>query len=205
MLYKIYIPIKYESTKKIKCTIHFNKDTYHWATSTPKEKGYSLTCTPVEIGDKWETSTAFSGFFKIIYPIERQSKKRLETAIENFKDEIETYLKWFTDEYGYQFDIAYIKTLLGRNTKKIFDIEFKGNNDWNNPIYKVVDKEIYFGSTDILVPNKELGLISESNINDYFKTNPQHLEYFGTSFDCEPNGGRTDNWEFNFIEDFKRE
>lgn len=118
MLYKVYIPIKGELNKKIKCTIHFNKDTYHWATSTPKEKGYSLTCTPVEIGDKWETYGAFTGFYEIIYPIERQSKKRLDTAIELFRNNIEKYLQFFTDSYGYEFDKeVYVNNLMNYGCK----------------------------------------------------------------------------------------
>ena len=48
--------------------------------------------------DYWEQSGAFTGFYKIIYPIGRQSKKRLEEAIRLFKEEKETYLKFFEDK-----------------------------------------------------------------------------------------------------------
>ena len=38
-----------------------------------------------------------------------------------------------------------------------FDIKFRGVDDFNRPVFKVVDKAIYFGSTNILVPDgKEL-------------------------------------------------
>ena len=36
-----------------------------------------------------------------------------------------------------------------------FDIKFRGVDDFNRPVFKVVDKAIYFGSTNILVPDKD--------------------------------------------------
>ena len=36
-----------------------------------------------------------------------------------------------------------------------FVIKFRGVDDFNRPVFKVVDKAIYFGSTNILVPDKD--------------------------------------------------
>ena len=36
-----------------------------------------------------------------------------------------------------------------------FDIKFRGVDDFNRPVFKVVDKAIYFGSTNILAPDKD--------------------------------------------------
>ena len=36
-----------------------------------------------------------------------------------------------------------------------FVIKFMGVDDFNRPVFKVVDKAIYFGSTNILVPDKD--------------------------------------------------
>jgi len=92
--FKKYIPTR-EPNKFIKFTISFNKDTYHWATGQTKQKGYQLVATPVERDDMWESFTAFQGFYKIIFPVERRSKKRLEEAIRIFNQEEESYIEHF--------------------------------------------------------------------------------------------------------------
>jgi hypothetical protein len=95
--YKEYIATR-EPNKFIKFTIDFNKDTYHWATGQTKQKGYQLVATPVERSDMWESFTAFQGFYKIIFPVERRSKKRLEEAIQIFKQDKEKYLDYFRNQ-----------------------------------------------------------------------------------------------------------
>jgi hypothetical protein len=89
---------------KIKFTISFNKDTYHWATSETKEKGYQLTATPVEKGEHFESFTAFNGFYEIIYPVQRQSKKRLDEAIDGLNMNMPKYIKYFEDR-GYKIKL----------------------------------------------------------------------------------------------------
>lgn len=82
-----------------------------------------------------------------------------------------------------------------------FDIKFKGADSFNRPVYKVVDASIYFGSTEILIPDKKLfpnGTTEE--INEYFRNNQDKIELFGSSFDCEPNGGNSSKWQFNIID-----
>jgi len=74
-------------------------------------------------------------------------------------------------------------------TKEIF-ISFEGVNFWGNPIFKDINTTIRYGSTSRLLPSKNVapnGTVEE--INKYFKENIGELEYFGASFDCEPNGG----------------
>lgn len=92
--FKEYVATR-EPGKFIKFTISFNKDTYHWATGRTKEKGYQLVATPVERGDGFESFTAFQGFYKIIFPVERRSSKRLEQAIQIFRDEKDSYIEHF--------------------------------------------------------------------------------------------------------------
>ena len=89
-LTKQYLPTTKPNTF-IKVTMHFNYDTYHWATSTQKPKGYSVTCTPVEKGEFTESFGAFTGFYEIILPCERKSKKRQEQAEKLLEERIETY------------------------------------------------------------------------------------------------------------------
>ena len=102
-LHKRYIETD-KPNQYIKFTIHFNKDTYHWATSQSKQKGYCVTATPVERGSNFEVSGAFTGFYDIIYPVERQSKKRLETAIRMLDDKMSHYIQHFIDK-GFKFPV----------------------------------------------------------------------------------------------------
>lgn len=76
----------------------------------------------------------------------------------------------------------------------ILRIKFKGIDDWDRPVYKVVDpinnKNIYYGSVTTLFNGDNA---TEEIVNAYFKNNMDELEYFGTSFNCEPHGGRHEN------------
>lgn len=106
--YRIYVPI--ETTKcgcnYIKFSLTFNKDVKHWATSSPKNKGYQVTATPVKKGHTSESYTAFNGFYEIILAYERQSKKREYEAKKLLKELIATkYKKYFEAK-----NIRYIKS-----------------------------------------------------------------------------------------------
>lgn len=98
-----YITKMYVPTDKpnwfIKVGLSFNKDTWHWATSQPKEKGYQVNCTPIErtLGDgyKMEHFGAFEGFYEIIYPIGRQSAKRAEHAKKLLEENMVRYMDFF--------------------------------------------------------------------------------------------------------------
>lgn len=70
--------------------------------------------------------------------------------------------------------------------QKIIEIKFRGIDSFNQPIYKQVDKKFYLGTNDKLFSLNE----SEEVVNKYFSTeeNLKKLIYFGSSFDCEPEG-----------------
>ena len=70
------------------------------------------------------------------------------------------------------------------------EIKFRGIDDFNRAVYKVDDKPtIYVGSTETLFSFDA----TKKEVDDYFKDNIQELEYFGRSFNCEPNGGKINN------------
>lgn len=71
---------------------------------------------------------------------------------------------------------------------KTLNLEFRGIDDWNRPVYKVIDQKVYFGSVNKLF---DWGT-PEEEVNAFFKENTQWLEFFGDHFGCEPNGGRND-------------
>ena len=103
-LYTEYIEFESSpnSNNFLKISIMFNKDTRNWATGETKEKGYQVVVTPVQKGEKFVITGAFSGFYEIIYPIGRQSNKRLQTAIKMVKDKMPTYKEFFINR-GYKF------------------------------------------------------------------------------------------------------
>lgn len=90
------------------------------------------------------------------------------------------------------------RPLIGKKLKYEvhFDLIFRGIDDWNRPVFKDKDVNIYFGSTFKLfnwdTPKEE--------IIKYFKESNETLEYFGNSFGCEPHGGTQEFFKFTFIE-----
>jgi hypothetical protein len=83
----------------------------------------------------------------------------------------------------------------------IIPVKFRGYDDWNRPVYYNKDLHSYFGSTCTLFPDKTIapnGTVEE--VNKYFKDNIAELEYFGTSFDCEPHGGLNPKYTLEIID-----
>lgn len=62
-------------------------------------------------------------------------------------------------------------------------VRFVNVDNWNRPVFRQVDKKIYYGSVDKLFPYEE----SEEGVLKYVTS--ADLEYFGHSFGCEPMGG----------------
>lgn len=86
----------------VKFAISFNKDRTNWATSQPKKIGYQVTATPVKItkydnGIVMEESGAFTGFNDCLLEVDRQSSKRLQSAIAQLAVNMDQYKQWFTD------------------------------------------------------------------------------------------------------------
>jgi hypothetical protein len=95
-------------------------------------------------------------------------------------------------------DISKLKEKIVASEKPKFKvhIKFEGVNDWNNPIYKDVDSNRRYGSTDTLF---NWGSTADK-VNAYFKEHIDELQYFGKSFDCEPLGGYLKQTELIIIE-----
>ena len=95
--YKEYIP----TTKKniyIKFVLYFNKEASNWATGAERKIGYALTAVPVEKSGYIESFSAFTGFTASLLEANRQSKKRLEKAIDIFKLNKTRYLEYFKNK-----------------------------------------------------------------------------------------------------------
>lgn len=68
----------------------------------------------------------------------------------------------------------------------ILKLEFKGIDTFNQPIFKNVDKKSFYGTNDVLfsryaTKEEVINKINDLNIR---------LVYFGSFFDCEPEGIR---------------
>ena len=83
----------------------------------------------------------------------------------------------------------------------ILKLKFKGIDGWNRPVFKVIDKNIYFGSVTTLFEYDD----DPYKITEYFKDNIGELEYFGNHFDCEPHGGVEFRYEGILYDDFELE
>lgn len=101
-LYKEYIDT-IEENKKIRFSITFNRSSHNWATSEKTPIGYRVSATPVEIGDKFESFGAFTGFTDTLLEVNRQSSKRLNEAIEILQQRKEKYIQWFKDNKNIKF------------------------------------------------------------------------------------------------------
>ena len=85
--------------QEIKMTIGFRKGGVTWATSQQVPTGYYVSVLPVERTHKEgfviESSGAFTGFNDTLLEVDRQSKKRLEQAIEILHSRVDKYLQHF--------------------------------------------------------------------------------------------------------------
>lgn len=69
---------------------------------------------------------------------------------------------------------------------KIMEIKFRGIDSFNQPIYKAVDKKFYLGTNEKLFSLNECKEVVDKYFQD--ENNLKKLIYFGSSFDCEPEG-----------------
>lgn len=79
-----------------------------------------------------------------------------------------------------------------------FDLQFRGIDDYHRPVFKDVDSKLYFGDVNKLWNYEESGKDYEA-LKEYYRKNPDALEYFGSSFNCEPHGGSKPFFKFNII------
>jgi len=81
-------------------------------------------------------------------------------------------------------------------SKFIVNIKFVGVDDWNRPIFKSTTSKDYYGSVAKLFDFDS----DPQCVIAYFKDHMDELEFFGTSFGCEPMGGLSANIELNIVE-----
>lgn len=61
---------------------------------------------------------------------------------------------------------------------KILNIKFKGIDDWNRPVYKVIDMNVYIGDVNKLFNWNT----SKEEVDAYFKNDSDGLVIFGSTF-----------------------
>lgn len=85
------------------------------------------------------------------------------------------------------------EVILPSMENKIVEIRFRGIDDWHRAVFKDVNSNTYYGDCNCNKTGKPEDVIS------YYKENIHLLEYFGTHFNCEPNGGLNPNTKLNII------
>ena len=100
ILHKSYAPHPNgKPNHKIKFVISFYKNQSSWSTGQKIPIGYRVSVVPIEetekVGYTIETSGAFTGFGDTLLEIDRQSSKRLATAIAELEKRKEKYIKYF--------------------------------------------------------------------------------------------------------------
>jgi hypothetical protein len=77
--------------------------------------------------------------------------------------------------------------------KKIIYIKFRGIDDWHRAVFKDINSATYYGDCDANKTGKPEDVI------EYYRNNINKLEYFGNSFNCEPNGGLNPNHQLEIL------
>jgi len=89
---------------------------------------------------------------------------------------------------------------MSKKTKTI-TVEFEGVDFWSRPVYKDVNTIVRYGSVNTLFPDTKIAPNgTKEEINAFFRENIEDLVYFGSSFDCEPNGGMPSHYKLNIID-----
>jgi hypothetical protein len=78
--------------KEIKMSIFFE---YNYYRTDKVQKGYTVSCVPVQRNGIFEEIGAFTGFKMCILPSERQGKRKLQHAIELLHKKQEEFLNYF--------------------------------------------------------------------------------------------------------------
>ena len=85
---------------------------------------------------------------------------------------------------------------------RIVEIKFEGVDNWNRPIFKDVNSKWRFGDVNNLFSYHHTSLNGKlKNYLSKCKKDPNfYLQYFGSSFDCEPNGGLADDIQLKIVD-----
>lgn len=68
------------------------------------------------------------------------------------------------------------------------ELVYWGEDNFSRPIWRDVVGGSYYGSTEILVPNRALAIDDVHSLTCYFRDNMDKICYFGETFNCEPAG-----------------
>jgi hypothetical protein len=85
---------------------------------------------------------------------------------------------------------------------RIIEIKFEGIDNWNRPIFKDVNSKWRFGDVNNLFSYHDIEEDDKFKqfLVDYKKTPNYYLQYFGSSFGCEPNGGLADDIQLKIVD-----
>jgi len=73
-------------------------------------------------------------------------------------------------------------------------LKFRGIDDFHRAVFKDINTAHYYGDCNCTKTGKPEDVIN------FYKDNIELLEYFGTSFNCEPNGGLNPKYKFIILD-----
>lgn len=87
----------------------------------------------------------------------------------------------------------------------LIEVKFVGVDHWNRPIFKSIKRHVYY---------KQLSYLFFGSVNNLFNEDTDELmvlanlhetdlEYFGTTFGCEPHGGLRGDIKLKIITKYK--
>lgn len=109
--------------------------------------------------------------------------------IKKLGDNIKTDIVEFTgEEYNYFY------MLIDNDWKAIIELKFRGIDDFHRAVFKDINSPNHYGDCSGMKTGKPTDVIA------YYKENIYRLDYFGTQFNCEPNGGLNENYKLLIID-----
>ena len=92
---------KKDKNNYIKIRVYYDLGGYNWATHKEKPRGYYISIQPVERGGNLEGFTAFTGFYDLLEPCARKSKKAEANALEKAIEREPDLINYICAQNGY--------------------------------------------------------------------------------------------------------
>lgn len=94
-----------DHNNNLKISFYYDLGGYNYFTHEEKQRGYYVSVTPVEYSERGgvsaETITAFSGYYELLEPCSRKSKKAEAAALEKAFSYEEMIVTYICNKYGY--------------------------------------------------------------------------------------------------------
>lgn len=94
-----------DKNNNLKISVYYDLGGYNYFTHQEKQRGYYISVTPCNYAERngvfYEEFTAFTGYFELLEPCTRQSKKTEATALEKAPAYKKMLLDYICNKNGY--------------------------------------------------------------------------------------------------------